>query len=135
MPVDATTANSAIALMLGIAEHTVPAADGSAVVVVTPRGELDLAAIASLDSSLRSALATAGTQPRLVIDLSDVDVLQPVTLGVLLDVRRRCHAGGGGLALIVTAPEVAATLAETGVESLFEVTAGLPAAVQRLSNS
>ncbi|WP_323671592.1 STAS domain-containing protein [Candidatus Poriferisodalis multihospitum] len=120
--------------MLGFAERTVTAADGTAVVVVTPRGELDLAAIASLDSALRSALATAGTQPRLVIDLSDVDVLQPVTLGVLLDARRRCRAGDGGLALVVSTPGVAATLSETDVDSLFDVTTGLPAALQRLSN-
>lgn len=120
--------------MLGIAERTVTAADGTAVVVVTPRGELDLAAIASLDSALRSALATAGTGPLLVIDLSDVDVLQAVTLGVLLDARRRCRAADGSLVLVVSTPGVAATLAETGVESLFDVTAGLPAAVQSVSN-
>ncbi|WP_419863105.1 STAS domain-containing protein [Candidatus Poriferisodalis sp.] len=120
--------------MLGIAERTVTADDGTAVVVVTPRGELDLAAIASLDSALRSALATAGTQPRLVIDLSDVDVLQPVTLGVLLDAHRRCRAASGSLALVVSTPGVAATLTETGVESLFEVASGLPAALRRVSN-
>ncbi len=115
--------------MLGIAERTVTAADGTAVVVLTPRGELDLAAIASLDSALRSALATAGTEPRLVIDLSDVDVLQPVTLGVLLDARRRCRAAEGGVVLVVTAPAVAATLAETGVDSLFDIASGLQAAI------
>jgi len=120
--------------MLGIAERTVTAADGTAAVVVTPRGELDLAAIASLDSALRSACATAGTRPRLVIDLSDVDVLQPVTLGVLLDARRRCLAASGDLALVVSTPGVAATLTETGVESLFEVTSGLPEALQRVSD-
>ena len=111
--------------MLGIAEQTVTAADGTAAVVVTPRGELDLAAIASLDSALRSALATAGPQPRLVIDLSDVSVLHPVVLGVLLDARRRCHNAEGAMALVVASPEVAATLAETGVDSLFDTAAGL----------
>lgn len=115
--------------MLGIAEQTVTAADGTAAVVVTPRGELDLAAIASLDSALRSALATAGPQPRLVIDLSDVDVLQPVTLGVLLDARRRCRTADGGLVLVVSTAGVAATLSETGVDSLFETAAGREAAI------
>ena len=117
----------------GIAERTVMAADGTAVVVVTPRGELDLASIASLDSALRSALATAGPGLRLVIDLSDVDVLQPVTLGVLLDARRRCRAAGGALVLVVSAPGVAAPLAETGVDSLFDTAAGLQAAIERLT--
>ncbi len=118
--------------MLGIAERTVTAADGTTVVVVTPRGELDLAAVALLDSALRSALATAGTQPRLVIDLSDVDVLQPVTLGVLLDARRRCRAADGGLVLVVSAPGVAATLAETGVDPLFDTATELQAALARI---
>ena len=117
-------------MISGIAERTVTAADGTAVVVVTLRGELDLASIASLDSALRSALATAGAQPRLVIDLSDVDVLQPVVLGVLLDARRRCRAADGGVVLVVSAPGVAATLAETGVDSLFDAAAGLHAAIE-----
>lgn len=121
--------------MLGIAEQTVTAADGTAAVVVTPRGELDLAAIASLDSALRSALATAGPQPRLVIDLSDVDVLQPVTLGVLLDARRRCRTADGGVVLVVRTAAVAATLSETGVDSLFETATELQAALARISEA
>lgn len=116
--------------MLGISEQTVTTPDGVRAVVVTPRGELDLAAIASLDSALRSALAAAGMPPRLVIDLSDADVVQPVTLGVLLDARRRCRAAGGVMALVVSAPGVAATLAETGVDSLFDTAAGLHAAIE-----
>lgn len=119
--------------MLGIAERTVTAADGTAVVVVTPRGELDLAAIASLDSALRSALATAGTQPRLVIDLSDVSVLHPVVLGVLLDVRRRCRNAGGAMALVVTAPEIDAVLTETDIAPLFETATELHTALRRVS--
>ncbi len=121
--------------MLGIAEQTVTAADGTAAVVVTPRGELDLAAIASLDSALRSALVTAGPQRRLVIDLSDVSVLHPVVLGVLLDARRRCHNAEGAMALVVASPEVAATLAETGVDSLFETATELQAALARISEA
>lgn len=121
-------------MISGITQQTVDTPDGEAVVVLTPRGELDLSVIAALDTAARSALAAAGMPPRLVVDLSDVSVLHPVVLGVLLDARRRCRAGGGRLALVVTAPEVAATLAETGVESLFEVTAGLRAAVQHVSD-
>ena len=121
--------------MLGVAEQTVTAADGTEAVVVTPRGELDLAAIASLDRALRSALATAGPQPRLVIDLSDVSVLHPVVLGVLLDARRRCHNAGGAMALVVASPEVAATLAETGVAPLFETGAELQVALAHISGA
>jgi anti-anti-sigma factor len=121
--------------MLGITEQTVSAPDGSRAVVVTPRGELDLAAIASLDSALRSALATAGSPPRLVIDLSDVDVLQPVTLGVLLDARRRCRNAGGAMALVVTAPEIRAALADTDVAPLFETATELRTALAHVTEA
>ena len=39
------------------------------------------------------------------------------------------------MALVVTAPEIAATLAETGVAPLFETTIELRAAVQHVSGS
>ena len=120
-------------MISGISERTVTASDGSGAVVVTPHGELDLGAIASLDSALRSALAAAGSPPRLIIDLSDVDLLAPVVLGVLLDVRRRCQGAGGRMSLLVTSPEIGATLADAGVEPLFEVVAGLKEAMQRLT--
>ncbi len=123
-----------LTVISGIDERTVTAADGTAVVVVTPRGELDLASIASLDSALRSALATAGPGPQFVIDLSDVSVLHPVVLGVLLDARRRCRAADGGLVLVVSASEITATLVETEVASLFDTATELHSAIERLTS-
>ncbi len=120
-------------MISGISERTVTAADGSGAVVVTPRGELDLGAIASLDSALRSALATAGSPPRLIVDLTDVDLLAPVVLGVLLDARRRCQGAGGAMSLVVTDREISATLVDTGVEPLFEMASGIQDAVERLT--
>lgn len=118
----------------GVSYDAVTGPDGAAIAVVTPRGELDLAAIASLDSALRSALATAGRGPRLVIDLSDVSLLHPVVLGVLLDARRRCRAADGGMVLVVSASEITATLVETEVASLFDTVAGLHVAIERLAD-
>ncbi|WP_420622511.1 STAS domain-containing protein [Candidatus Poriferisodalis sp.] len=120
-------------MISGISERTVTAADGSGAVVVTPRGELDLGAIASLDSAVRSALAAAGSPPRLIVDLSDVDLLAPVVLGVLLDARRRCQGAGGAMSLVVTSPEIGATLVDAGVEPLFEIASGIQDALQRLA--
>ena len=120
-------------MISGISERTVTAADGSGAVVVTPRGELDLGAIASLDSALRSALAAAGSPPRLIVDLTDVDLLAPVVLGVLLDARRRCQGAGGAMSLVVTDREISATLVDTGVEPLFEMASGIQDAVERLT--
>ena len=101
--------------------------------MVTPRGELDLSAIASLDTAVRTALTATRAPAKLIVDLSEVSVLHPVVLGVLLDARRRCNVDAGRLALVVTAPEVAATLADTGVAPLFDVTADLPAALSHLT--
>ena len=119
-------------MISGISERTVDAGDGSVAVVVTPRGELDLGAIASFDSAFRSALAAAGTPPRLVVDLSDVDVLAPVVLGVLLDARRRCLAADGAMALVVTSPDIEAALVNTGIASLFETAAAVPEAMRHV---
>lgn len=120
-------------MISGITQRTVDAADGADAVVLTPHGELDLASIASLDSAVRSALATAGPQPKLIVDLSDIGLLQPLVVGVLLDARRRCRQAGGAMALVVTAPEISATLAETDVAPLFDIAAELQVAVQRIS--
>ena len=120
-------------MISGVSQRTVTAPDGSCAVVVTPRGELDLGAIGSLDSAVRSALAAAGSPPRLIVDLSDVDMLAPVVLGVLLDARRRCQGAGGAMSLVVTSPEISVTLVDAGVEPLFDVAAGLQDAMRRLS--
>ncbi|WP_420437206.1 STAS domain-containing protein [Candidatus Poriferisodalis sp.] len=120
-------------MISGISERTVDAGDGSIAVVVTPRGELDLGAIASLDSAFRSALAAAGTPPKLIVDLSDADILAPVVVGVLLDARRRCRNGGGVMVLAATAPEVAAVLADTGIAPLFASATDVQAAIGQVS--
>ena len=122
-------------MISGISSQTIDAPDGSRATVLTPHGELDVAAIASLDSAVRSAFDASGPQPRLVVDLSDVTVLEPVVVGVLLDARRRCRKAGGAMALVVTVPEVAAILDETGVAPLFEMATRLEAAVQLISTS
>ena len=122
-------------MISGVSERTLSGPDGAAVAVLTPHGELDLASIASLDSAVRSVLRTAGPQPKLIVDLSDVSLLQPVVLGVLLDARRRCRQAGGAIALVVTAPEVSTTLAETDIAPLFDTAPGLHAAVQRVCGS
>ena len=120
--------------MLGISERTVPAADGTAAVVVTPRGELDLASIASLDSAVTSALRAAGPQPRLIVDLSDVSLLQPVVVGVLLDARRRCRNAGGAMALVVAEPEIEAALVDTEVAPLFPAALDLQTAAKLVAD-
>lgn len=120
-------------MISGITQQSVATPDGAEAPVLRPHGELDLASVASLDSAVTAALRAAGPQPRLIVDLSEVSVLHPVVLGVLLDARRRCRNAGGALVLVVTAPEVATVLGETGVASLFDVTAELSAAAQRIS--
>ena len=102
--------------------------------VLAPHGELDLASIASLDSAVTSALRAAGPQPGLVIDLSDVSLLQPVVVGVLLDARRRCRNAGGAMALVVTEPEIEAALVDTEVAPLFPTAPELQAAAKLVAH-
>ena len=119
-------------MISGISERNITAPDGVDTIVVKPHGELDLSGVAAFDSALKSAMTTAGTQPRLVVDLSEVSVLAPVVLGVLLDARRRCRTSGGALSLVVTEPAVADALADTEIADLFPTAANLPQAVQLL---
>ncbi|WP_419943751.1 STAS domain-containing protein [Candidatus Poriferisodalis sp.] len=121
-------------MISGITQQTIDTPDGAAAVVLSPHGELDLASIASLDSAVTSALRAAGPQPRLIVDLSDVSLLQPVVVGVLLEARRRCRNAGGATVLVVTAPEISATLADVEVAPLFPTAPELHAAVQRVSD-
>ncbi len=121
-------------MITDVTAQTVDAADGGAVTVLRACGELDLASIASLDGAMSAALRAAGPQPRLIIDLSEATVLQPVVVGVLLDARRRCRNAGGAVALVVSGPEIGATLADMGVEALFETTNERAAAIRHVSN-
>lgn len=143
-----------VAVISGISERTVTATDGVGVVVVTPHGELDLSAIASLDAALRSALnsavsiarlsaqqagehtaqKSAQSQPRLIIDLSEVSVLATVVMGVLLDARRRCRDAGGAISLVVTDPGVESALVDAEVATLFDVAGGLAQALAHLTD-
>lgn len=126
------TANPVVVIS-GITWQTIDTPDGAGAVVLTPRGELDLSSIAALDSAVTSALRAAGLQPRLIVDLSDVSLFQPVVVGVLLDARRRCRQAEGAMVLVVTESEIGAALADAGVAPLFETAAGLRAAAQLIS--
>ena len=109
--------------MLRVSERHVTCEDGSTAVVVVPHGDLDMASLAELHTALGRALRTAGDNPRVVLDFGAVESLHPVVLGVLLDARSRCRAASGCLWLTALTEDTHATLADTGVESLFDITA------------
>lgn len=116
--------------MIGrVSQQSVTAPDGSLVVVVTPGGELDLSTIAALEGAVSAALTSAGSPPKLVIDLSDVDVVHAFVLGVFLDARRRCRAASGSLTLVVADDGVASVFVAAGVDGLFATSPDLQTAV------
>ena len=70
--------------------------DDGAHVVVTLRGELDIANAADLEAVLSEA---AARNPHVIADLSDLTFIDCASLGVLVRARTRARAAGGDLVL------------------------------------
>jgi anti-anti-sigma factor len=79
-------------------------------------GDLDLATLPSLRQSLDRIEA-----PRAAIDLSGVDYVDPVTLGVLLVGSLRAARSGGRFAVVCRPGPARDLLAETGIDRILTV--------------
>ncbi len=89
--------------------------------VVTASGELDLASAASLRQALREAATAGGAAPAVVVDLSGVELLDSVSLGMLLGARRRVLERNGLLKIVTDAAGVLRTFELTGTADLFDI--------------
>ena len=101
---------------------TAPTEDvGSPVVVFNLQGQLD----ASRAAALRMELSGAVGHPRVLLDLTEVDFIDSVGLGVLLGAIRRFHEGGGRVAIAAADPRrgIARSLRSLGVDRLVLLTA------------
>lgn len=102
---------------------TVGTAGGSAVVVLSPTGELDLAT----STALRDALAEACDQGLVVVvDLAEVTFVDSTALGVLVGAARRLQAGGCHLTVRNASGRVHTVLVMTGLDRLFDVEQARP---------
>lgn len=90
-----------------------------------PVGELDAYTV----SLFRDALSGLATQPRLVIDLSEVPFMDSAGLGALIGGIRRTRENGGEVAVACSRPTLTRLLHTTGFDRIVPVTETLDDAV------
>jgi anti-sigma B factor antagonist len=109
---------------MNIATRTV---DG--VTVAALAGDLDSEAAPAAQERV---LSLAGPGARLLLDMTGVPYMSSAGLRVLLATYRQVTAGGGALVLAGLAPELAETLAETGMARYVKVAATVEDGVRQL---
>lgn len=95
--------------------------------LVVVRGTVDISTAPQLRQQLVDAVN--GGCFRLVLDLSDVDLLDSTGLGVLVGVLKRVRAVGGSLQVVATGEAVTIPLRITGLHKVFKVCSSVDAAV------
>jgi len=93
-------------------------------VVVSLRGDLDLAAAPRVRAALSDALAL---DRNVVVDCSALEFLDSAGLGTLIAARTRARCAGGSLLLAGVRPPLERLLAVSGVDQLFRLEPRPPA--------
>ena len=92
---------------------------GAGTAVITPHGELDIAALPHVQQVLDSALSI---EPRLLVfDLRDVTFLDSAGLTVLVRANRRIRNADGTLAIANASPRVADVIRRMGLDTVMRV--------------
>ena len=99
--------------------------DGWSVVAVT--GELELATAPRLRQQVVSLIG--GGRAQLVIDLSGVDFIDSVGLGVVVGALKRCRTHGGDLMVAGAVPRVRALFEITRLDEIIDLHPDLAAAL------
>lgn len=99
----------------------------SGALVVSVRGDVDLATAAHLDSEILRAW-----QPPqlLVVDASEVPFMDSTGLGVLIKAAERANDLGGAVAIVTNADRVRKVLTITGLDSFIYVAQSLSEALR-----
>lgn len=105
--------------------------DDAAHVVVTLRGELDIANAADLRAVLSEAVAR---NPHVIADLSDLTFIDCASLGVLVRARTRAREAGGDLVLAGARGKVQRVLALPCLAAVFPVDASVDEAARERSD-
>ena len=88
------------------------------VVVITPEGDINHSEMVRVKNTIAEALRAG--QTRFVLDLGEVDHINYMTLGVLVERAGRLRRSGGALFLAGLSPYLESILRFTGVDELFE---------------
>ena len=98
--------------------------DGAGQVVLSVRGEIDLASAEEVRADLQRALQETGR--RLVVDLRDVSFLDSTGLALLLRLNRQAHESGRELVVVKGPPHVQRVFALTGASELLTMLDRIP---------
>lgn len=101
--------------------------------VVAVQGPADLYTAAELRETL-CAEAELG-RGRLIVDATDVTILDSSGLSALLAAHRRAARFGSELILVHDDPQIGRTLAVTGLETIFVIAATVDEAIARLRDA
>ncbi len=91
-------------------------------VVVSLRGEIDVAAAPTVREHLDEAVATAGGLT-VVVDLSEVSFIDSTALGVLIGAHKQCEQAGTPMRVVVDEPRILKVFEITGLTELFTIVA------------
>jgi anti-sigma B factor antagonist len=103
-------------------------ARGSAV-VVSVRGELDLATVPMLREQLESVHEISPVPSPLVVDLSGLTFIGSAGLALLVDLNNQCVERGVLLALVATGSVVPRAIQVTALDQVFSVHASVDEAL------
>jgi anti-sigma B factor antagonist len=87
--------------------------------IVSLAGEIDLSNHVALRATLNDLVV--GGAVDLVLDLSDVTFMDSTGLGALIGTRRRVHAFGGSLAIVLTNAAIRRVFEITGLDKVFDL--------------
>ncbi|MDF1563832.1 MAG: STAS domain-containing protein [Deltaproteobacteria bacterium] len=89
------------------------------VVVITPEGDINHSEMVRVKNVISESLRQG--QTRFVLDLTEVDHINYMTLGVLVERAGRLHRSGGALFLAGLSGYLEKILRFTGVDELFQI--------------
>ena len=98
--------------------------------LITLAGELDLYSVDGFRAALDDALDDGAE--RVVVDLTHVDFIDSVALGVLANGMKRLRSSGGGLGVVSGNPQIVRVFEITGLDRMLVLARSLDEALARL---
>ncbi|MFA4016357.1 MAG: hypothetical protein RUDDFDWM_001460 [Candidatus Fervidibacterota bacterium] len=103
------------------------------IAIVSPKGELDLSTAEALREGLRKAISVASVG--VIVDLSRVNFMDSVTLGVLLGGMKKAKDKGIEFALASPSEHDRRVISMVRLDSVFKLCDGLEEAIEQMLSS
>lgn len=97
---------------------------------VTLRGPLDISGASAV--SLKFTAATAARKRHVIVDMSGVDFVASIGMGMLVQVARALMADGKRVVLVAPTGSVASVFRASKLDSIMPITESVPAALNLL---